>query len=237
MTANLIFRSAATTAFATLLLLETCASGLATYASPPTCEYGWSVCKKCIEFSSDGQGGSRCTKCAIDSYCVHVKRRLGRGGGGGGVSADAQTILTAHNGHRAKHCVSDLTWSAQLAAGAQAWASACKSNGSGGFAHSSEAWSSENGFGENLYWGTNATATSAVEWWYGEIRNYNFAAPTWNGSVGHFTQVVWRNSAQVGCAMASCGGMNLWVCRYAPTGNWNVNKPGVLLNNVPPPCK
>jgi pathogenesis-related protein 1 len=146
-------------------------------------------------------------------------------------------ILSAQNGYRAKHCVPNLTWSAELAAGAQAWASACKSNGQGGFVHSAEAWSSESGFGENLFWGTGATATNAVDWWYAEIRNYNFAVPIWDSSVSHFTQVVWRNSAQVGCAMATCDGLNLWVCRYSPTGNWNTNQPSVLTNNVPQPCK
>ena len=28
-----------------------------------------------------------------------------------------------------------------------------------------------------------------------------------------------------------------WVCRYSPPGNWNVNNPGVLAGNVPPPCR
>ena len=45
-----------------------------------------------------------------------------RGGGGGGLSARA-TILNAHNGYGAEDCVPNLSWSADLATGAQQWAS------------------------------------------------------------------------------------------------------------------
>ena len=37
--------------------------------------------------------------------------------------------------------------------------------------------------------------------------------------VGHYTQMVWRNTGQVGCAMASNRSMDYLVCRYARTGN------------------
>ena len=61
---------------------------------------------------------------------------LWAGGGGGGVSGDAQAILKAHNGYRANHCVPELTWSAQLAAGAQEWANRCERKANGEFKHS-----------------------------------------------------------------------------------------------------
>lgn len=152
------------------------------------------------------------------------------------LSADAQAILSAHNGYRNKHCVPNLTWSAQLAASAQSWANRCTRNG-GGFAHSSEAWSSANGFGENLAWGTNLSARGAVDLWYREINQYNFSTPSWSSGVAHFTQVVWRNSRQLGCAKALCSGRNYWVCRYSPTGNWNANDRAVLTANVPRLCR
>jgi hypothetical protein len=49
---------------------------------------------------------------------------------------------------------------------------------------------------------------------------------------GHFTQVVWKGSKQVGCGVAACGDKTYWVCRYTPTGNWNTNQPTVLTANV-----
>ena len=157
----------------------------------------------------------------------------GGSGGGGGLSAEAEAALNAHNGHRAKHCVPNLTWSAQLAAGAQDWANACTGNGKGGFGHSD----AKGAYGENLAWGGGLSGPDSVDMWYGEIDSYDFNAPSWNTSVAHFTQVVWRNSAQVGCGANSCGGKILWVCRYAPPGNFNVGNPGELGKNVPPPCK
>jgi hypothetical protein len=81
------------------------------------------------------------------------------------------------------------------------------------------------------------SGNSSVDLWYSEINSYDFDAPSWNGGVGHFTQVVWRNSKQVGCAVASCSGQDLWVCQYSPPGNWNVDQPGELANNVPPVCQ
>jgi len=148
-------------------------------------------------------------------------------------SSDAQALLNAHNAYRAKHCVPALTWSSQLAAEAQQWADACPANG---FKHSPGAWQSESGYGENLSWGTNQSAQGAVDNWYREISQYNFNAPAYSNAVGHFTQLIWRNSKQLGCGMSVCNGMNYWVCRYSPTGNWNTGNPGVLANNVPALC-
>jgi len=53
--------------------------------------------------------------------------------------------------------------------------------------------------------------------------------------IGHFTQMIWRDSKQLGCGVARCylGTVRLWVCRYAPTGNWD----GQFKQNVPKRCK
>ena len=63
--------------------------------------------------------------------------------------------------------------------------------------------------------------------WYDEVEHWNFGSSRSNGGVtGHFTQIVWRSSVEVGCAVNSnCnnmfGGMgnSAVVCRYAPAGN------------------
>ncbi len=178
----------------------------AVMASVPTCEYGGTTCKTCEEFEVDPQSASkRCTKCSqADLRCLArhrmIQQNAGGGGGGGGLSADAQALLNAHNGYRAKHCVPNLTWSADLAATAQAWASGCKMNGSA-FVHSGVP-------GENSHWayppGSQA-ASAAVDSWYNEISAYNFNNPGFSSATGHFTQVIWRASTQLGCAKATCG--------------------------------
>jgi cysteine-rich secretory family protein len=127
--------------------------------------------------------------------------------------------------------VPDLTWSAEIEASAQTWANRCT------LSHQANS-----GYGENLFWGT-ADAYSpqdAVAKWYGENAAYNFATPGFSTQTGHFTQVVWRNSTQLGCAKASCKGFDYWVRRYSPAGNvadqfpQNVPRP-TCLASVPKP--
>ena len=49
---------------------------------------------------------------------------------------------------------------------------------------------------------------------------YDFARGGFSMETGHFTQLVWVNSTQLGCAMATCGGLDIWVCNYNPPGNY-----------------
>jgi uncharacterized protein YkwD len=124
--------------------------------------------------------------------------------------------LDPHNAARAHHCAPPLTWNEELAASAQAWANQCV------FEHAQGA-----GFGENLFAKVgDSTAADAVDDWYAEIANYDFAAPGTSANSGHFTQVVWKNTTSVGCAVATCPGLfpgfgdaSFAVCRYAPQGN------------------
>jgi hypothetical protein len=158
-------------------------------------------------------------------------------GSSGAVLADAPpgdftTILNAHNAYRSQHCAAPLAWSDELAAAAQQWANACTLDANGRFAHDDN----RGEVGENLHWGTQTTAQGAVDSWYSEINNYDFDNPVYSSAVGHFTQVVWRGSTQLGCGVAACGDVKLWVCRYSPPGNWNVNQPGVLAANVQRNC-
>lgn len=93
--------------------------------------------------------------------------------------------------------------------------------------------SGDSRYGENL-WGSYGTAepsdvATAVVSWQGEeaywsCQNNQCNAPS-GSSCGHFTQVMWDSSTQVGCAMVSgCkpGTDNVHViimCNYYPPGN------------------
>ncbi|KAJ3860063.1 CAP domain-containing protein, partial [Lentinula novae-zelandiae] len=48
--------------------------------------------------------------------------------------------------------------------------------------------------------------------------------PTFSSSTGHFTQVVWKSTTSVACAIATCNflgnGTGYLVCRYDPPGNY-----------------
>ena len=49
---------------------------------------------------------------------------------------------------------------------------------------------------------------------------YNKHFGTFNQETGHFTQVVWKNTKRVGCALSRKGDHVVVVCRYDPPGNF-----------------
>ncbi len=142
-------------------------------------------------------------------------------------AVDAQGFVEAHNRVRAKHCASPLRWSKKLAASAQSWADGLAKRGCA-MQHSGGK------YGENLAAGTRGMldAAAAVAMWYGEAKSYSFRRGGFSMKTGHFTQVVWRGTKELGCGRASCGGMDVFVCQYDPPGNVegqyrdNVQAPG-----------
>jgi len=138
--------------------------------------------------------------------------------------APMQSLLEAHNSYRTKHCVPSLTWSTDLAASAQRWANRCDFNHDHQSPH-----------GENLFLGTVGAYSPqlVVENWYEEIDLYDYARPDFSEPTGHFTQLVWQRTKQLGCGIAVCGGNDLWVCRYSPHGN----VAGQFRRNVSKPCR
>ena len=138
---------------------------------------------------------------------------------------EAQQLVDAHNRLRAKHCAKPLTWSPKLAQVAQQWANALRDKGCM-FGHSG------GDLGENLAAGTSGTldADAVVRMWYDEVAHYRFPTGGFSAKTGHFTQVVWRGTARVGCGRSQCKGMDIWVCEYDPAGNWE----GQYRENVLP---
>ncbi|KAF2670945.1 PR-1-like protein [Microthyrium microscopicum] len=125
--------------------------------------------------------------------------------------------VNKHNDYRARHGVPPLEFDVNLVNYAYEHASRCR------FEHS-------NGpFGENLALGYSSL-DSAINDWYREIRNYNYGNPGFAMNTGHFTQVIWRNSRRIGCAVVNCGQGPLLTCEYDPPGNYL----GMFRDNVPP---
>jgi uncharacterized protein YkwD len=165
--------------------------------------------------------------------------------------ADKKAILVAHN--RARCAVSPtaqampaLSWNVALEATAQAWASACVDLTApiGLIDHNpNRSVGHELTFGyvgENIYASSGtASPTGAVTSWDAEKARYNFAANTCSGVCGHYTQVVWANSLEVGCARALCPSLTYRsgiVCNYGPGGNWGGQWPYVQGPGVNAAC-
>ena len=133
----------------------------------------------------------------------------------------AEDILTAHNSEREDLGAPDLVWSNSLARDAAAWAQTLK--GSGTLRHSGA-----RGQGENLWMGTSGAydTLDMVDSWLGEresFRRGRFPNVSTTGrwaDVGHYTQMIWANTREVGCAVASDADFDYLVCRYFPAGNW-----------------
>jgi pathogenesis-related protein 1 len=150
---------------------------------------------------------------------------------------DAQAWLDQHNAVRRapqpapSSPVPALTWSADAAAVAQAWADGCL------YQHNSRRGQR----GENIaasappgHW----TASDVVRAWADEARDYDYASNTCTSGkqCGHYTQIVWRDTLRVGCAHRVCsvnwpfgspsgGSWDYWVCDYEPPGNWVGQRP------------
>jgi pathogenesis-related protein 1 len=85
--------------------------------------------------------------------------------------------------------------------------------------------------GENIY-GTTSTSTvgvaaDAMDLWMDEAPLYDYAANN-IGDAGHYTQIVWRSSVRIGCAIVDCPNVkfrNTTLCDYAPGGNITNQKP------------
>ncbi|XP_066524864.1 GLI pathogenesis-related 2 [Hoplias malabaricus] len=143
-----------------------------------------------------------------------------------------QKFLAKHNEYRKKHRVPELTLSKDLCKTAQAWANHLLSIKSLGHSNTED--------GENVFYSFSSvkkepTGPEAVESWYSEIKDYNFSKPGHQPKTGHFTQVVWKETKEIGVGMATDGNTVFVVGQYRPAGN--ITNAGYYEKNVLPADK
>ncbi|KAM7445769.1 hypothetical protein ABFA07_005753 [Porites harrisoni] len=133
-----------------------------------------------------------------------------------------------HNYFRTLHQVPNVTWSNRLQKEAKVWVKYLAENNK--FEHS------EKNPG-NLYLShpndyPKEYCSDAVQWFHWEEKYYNYDKPGYVYKAGHFTQVVWRNSRQIGAAWEIRKDKRLVVSiKYNPGGNYV----GYFGKNVFPP--
>lgn len=142
-----------------------------------------------------------------------------------------EECLRAHNDYRRKHGVPPLELNKKLCKYAEEWAKTLAKRGQ-------TEHRDQNDYGENIFyaWSSDPTFTVSgrepVEKWYSEIKLHKFGKePTDLGS-GHFTQVIWEDSKEVGVGVARTKtGQFYVVANYSPPGNVI----GSFSSKVPPP--
>lgn len=135
----------------------------------------------------------------------------------------APRVTAVHNEERTRAGVGPMRWDSALARDAEAYARQLARLGD--MRHSSP--DVRRGQGENLWMGTRGAFTydRMVRDWASEknlFRAGAFPAVSRSGSwhdVGHYTQMIWPQTARVGCGIAQSAQWDFLVCRYTPGGN------------------
>lgn len=167
----------------------------------------------------------QCRRMRLCAAAMTVPLLLGAQSPDGGL---ADRLLAAHNRERAALDLPALRWSAALSGDAQDWAERLAATGR--LQHAGNAGS---GQGENLWMGTAGRfePEAMVGSWAAERTHFQpgtFPQVSRTGDwtdVGHYTQMVWRDTRQVGCAIGRGARADVLVCRYAAPGNVVGQKP------------
>ncbi len=127
-------------------------------------------------------------------------------------------ILAAHDAYRKQHHAPPLEWSDKAAAAAQKWVNKLAAE------HVLKHGEHE-GMGQNVAMssstlGCDLSGQQVTEMWYSEVKKYDFSNPKFASGTGHFTQVVWKSTTQVGAAKAIVGNSCFVVANYIPPGNF-----------------
>ncbi|XP_035675323.1 glioma pathogenesis-related protein 1-like [Branchiostoma floridae] len=153
---------------------------------------------------------------------------------------DVHEIVHLHNQVRAGVSPSAsnmkyMSWNAGLAEKAQEYAEQCKGGHNPDLSFIGPGYTT---VGENIY----ITTADQLNWfdaignWADEVGDYDIYNDTCKEQkvCGHYTQVVWADSYQLGCGVTKCAsvaGMNdaiLVICNYGPRGNFIGRRPYVL---------
>lgn len=127
----------------------------------------------------------------------------------GGI-VEQQQYMVFHNLKRCWHRVGDVTWSQKLADGARAHAARCSLV---------KDKSIVGRLGENIAFGKNLGQIKAQDNWYLQFIFFPYGQKDGTEKTNDFSQMVWKETTEIGCSSARCGDQNYYVCRYSALGN------------------
>jgi hypothetical protein len=134
-------------------------------------------------------------------------------------------LLASHNRERAAAGLPPLAWNSELEASARGYSEELRRLGY--LVHARTDPRDPDPEGENLWAGTRGhyTPEAMVGLWIEEKKHFRPGPYPHNSKtgkvadVGHYTQLMWRSTSHVGCAVAQNERMEFLVCRYSEGGN------------------
>lgn len=130
---------------------------------------------------------------------------------------EAKEFMAHHNMSRNELGIDvNLVWNNEIAGVAQKYAEKLASDNCA-FKHSGNSMYGENLFGGN---GMVYTALDGSKAWYSEKSDYTYG-PINDSNYSHYTQMIWKNTTDVGVGVARCAdGAYVVVANYYPSGNF-----------------
>ncbi|NWV00590.1 CRVP protein, partial [Upupa epops] len=114
-----------------------------------------------------------------------------------------------------------MVWNEKAARNAQKWANKCEMR----ISPREQRFLNGVTCGENILLSSNPrTWVDAIQVWYSQSSNfkYGYGATAKHANIESYTQMIWYNSYQIGCAVAYCPKSKFnyfYVCQYCPPGN------------------
>nr|P83377.1 RecName: Full=Venom allergen 5; AltName: Full=Antigen 5; Short=Ag5; AltName: Full=Cysteine-rich venom protein; Short=CRVP; AltName: Allergen=Pol g 5 [Polistes gallicus] len=122
--------------------------------------------------------------------------------------------------------MNNLVWNDEQAKIAQVWASQCQI-----LVHDKCRNTEKYQVGQNIAYAGSSnhfpSVTKLIQLWENEVKDFNYNTGITNknfGKVGHYTQMVWGNTKEVGCGSLKYVEKNMkihyLICNYGPAGNY-----------------
>jgi len=170
------------------------------------------------------------------------------------IKVDTEAITKAHNDLRKKYGSPALKYSKHLENAARIWATELQADGCG-MAHSH---GKVGPTGENLFWASASESANSkdnngnwiwhrslqivkdeavVQAWYDEVQWYDYETDSCEKGqmCGHYTQVIWNSTTELGCAAMACDDRSqVWVCEYTPGGNVSIRHASGKVEKLKP---
>lgn len=156
---------------------------------------------------------------------------------------DVDRVLNHINTYRKIHHAPPLTYSPVISEFSQSWADNMAL--SEVFQHSIDSV-----YGENIAM-TSETGTFAIiqsiDMFYNEVESYDFSKPGFYPKTGHFTQLVWIKTTEIGFGVSVSSNGYTYVCtNYDPPGNYfgefeknvwpsSITSPSIVIAQFHPP--